>query len=190
MSQRLTRRDRALLVYVLWPAILIMLIIWAVVPLANTLAAARGALDAKHMELRTMRSDVTRAGLVAAEYAEVRSAAQQVRRRILTDHRAVAPVISLLALIERSGLSLRSVRVGDLQVLRESPRDVPVEAFVLVETTASGTYHSIQTFLRRWTGANALKLTRVDVSRDDKSGQLLVKLQLNGFVGKVPQGGR
>lgn len=190
MNQRLTRRDRALLVYVLWPAILTMLIIWAIMPLAHTLAAARGTLDAKHVELRTMRSDVTRAGIVAAEYAEVRSAAQQARRRVLSDHRAVAPVIALLALLEGSGLTLRTVRVGDLQVLREPPRDVPVEALVPVEATASGTYRSIQTFLRQWNGANALKLTRVDVSRDDKSGQLLVKLQLNGFVAKALQRGR
>ena len=189
MNERLTGRDRALLVYVLWPVSLTMLIIWAVVPLASTLAAARGTLDAKRAEVTTMRSDVNRAGIVAAEYAQVRSAAQQARQRILTDHRAVEPVIALLALIEGSGLTLRSVHVGDLQVLREPSRAVPVEALVPVEATASGTYHSIQTFLRRWTGANALKLTRLEVSRDDKSGRLLVELQLTGFVARVPQRG-
>lgn len=188
MSQRPTRRDRALLVYVLWPTGLIILVIWAVVPLANTLAAARGTLEAKHTELKTMRSDLDRADVVAAEHARLRAAVRQFRQRILRDGRAVEPVIALQNLIEGSGLTIRSVRVGEIQELQAAERALPVETIVPVEATASGTYHSVQTFLRRWAaGTNALKLTRLELSRDEESGQLHVKLVLNGFVATAPQ---
>jgi hypothetical protein len=187
MSQRLTRRDRALLVYVLWPAALIILVIWAVVPLARTLAAARGALEAKHAEVVTMRSDIGRAGVVGGEHARLRAEVQQFRQRILTEDRAVEPVIALQNLIEGSGLTLRSVRVGEIRALPEAERALLVEAILPVEATASGTYQSFQKFLRRWAGTNALKLIRLELSRDDESGQLHAKLLLNGFVATAPQ---
>lgn len=185
----LSARDRGLLLYVLWPAALLACLIWVVGPLAGALGGVRAAVDQRRSEADAMRSASGRAAEITEVAKTVRAQHEAARRYVITPRQSVGAVVTLQQLLRQSGLTVLTVRVGEIERAaraRGSGAAVLAPARIPIEVTARGSYAGLAQFLRRWPlAAVPLKLVKVEVTRADDGGVNV----LIGAAALVPQPG-
>ncbi len=183
MKARLMARDLALLIYVLWPAALLAIVIWVVFPRAQTLATARGTLDQKRSDLQFLRENFARNADITIQQARLEAEAKRLRRMVVPRERSFQIVLVLQRLLLETGHTVDAIRVEGIEQSPESAADGGPRAFVPIEVTATGSYGALVRFLRRLeAGGIPLKLTQLEARREQDSGGLRVKLRAKVFL--------
>ena len=175
MRYHLTPRDRTVLIYVLWPAMLFAAAVWLVSPQAHALALHRGALDSKRVELQRMQADLARRSEVAGQLARLGAETEQLRRWILTKDGSVDAVVALQRRLQETGHAVQTIRVGEVDRPKVEERGPQALASITLEASATGSYHSLMMLLQQWrVDTIPLKLTRLEAATDE-SGEVRVK---------------